>query len=205
MERYQDYVIKDGRFVGKFEEMYQKFDDPWHQSNIVDVGGGFSRLATIVNIKKFGIKSVVEFGCGFGYYANFISQYTKARVKGIDISSTAIEKARSLYPSIEFGVDKIQNIETYTEYESVLFAEITWYILDDINMIFEKMLKHFSGKYFLHNLVFYKGQQKYGTEYFTNLKEFIDYVPFKLVGYAEATTVDSDTTETSTIFEITKK
>lgn len=28
---YHDYVIKDGVFIGKFEEMYQKFDDPWHQ------------------------------------------------------------------------------------------------------------------------------------------------------------------------------
>ncbi len=28
--KYQDYVIKDGYFVGKFEEMNQKFSDPWH-------------------------------------------------------------------------------------------------------------------------------------------------------------------------------
>ncbi|MBC8109763.1 MAG: hypothetical protein H7Y04_01745 [Verrucomicrobia bacterium] len=64
------------------------------------------------------------------------------------------------------------------------------------------MKEHFSGKYFIHNLVFYKGTQKYGTEYFTNLKEFIEFVPFKLIGYSEATT-DLDTTiETSTIFQI---
>ena len=28
--KYQDLVIKDGKFVGKFEEMYQKFSDPWN-------------------------------------------------------------------------------------------------------------------------------------------------------------------------------
>jgi hypothetical protein len=28
--RYQDYVIKSGKFVGKFEEMYSKFSDPWN-------------------------------------------------------------------------------------------------------------------------------------------------------------------------------
>ena len=27
--KYQDFVIKDGRFIGKFEEMYKKFPDPW--------------------------------------------------------------------------------------------------------------------------------------------------------------------------------
>ena len=30
MIKYQDLVIKDGNFVGKFEEMYQKFSDPWN-------------------------------------------------------------------------------------------------------------------------------------------------------------------------------
>ena len=27
--RYQDYVIKDGVFIGKFEEMYRDVPDPW--------------------------------------------------------------------------------------------------------------------------------------------------------------------------------
>ena len=31
-QRYQDYVIKDGKFVGEFEQMYKDFDDPWEQS-----------------------------------------------------------------------------------------------------------------------------------------------------------------------------
>ena len=30
--KYQDYVIKDGKLVGQFEEMYQNFEDPWEQS-----------------------------------------------------------------------------------------------------------------------------------------------------------------------------
>ena len=28
--KYKDYVIKNGKFVGKFDEMYQKFSDPWN-------------------------------------------------------------------------------------------------------------------------------------------------------------------------------
>ena len=68
--------------------------------------------------------------------------------------------------------------------------------------LFEDLKKHFAGKYLLVNQVFYKGTQQYGTEYFTSLSEFIDYVPFKLVGRCEAT-LDSDSTiETATIFKI---
>jgi hypothetical protein len=31
-KKYQDYVIKDGKLVDEFEQMYQDFEDPWEQS-----------------------------------------------------------------------------------------------------------------------------------------------------------------------------
>lgn len=30
-KHYQDFVIKDGQFIGQFEKMYQKFKDPWNK------------------------------------------------------------------------------------------------------------------------------------------------------------------------------
>lgn len=30
--KYQDFVIRNGEFVGEFEEMYQRFEDPWEQT-----------------------------------------------------------------------------------------------------------------------------------------------------------------------------
>ena len=42
--KYQDLVIKNGKFIGKFEEMYQKFSDPWNllKKNKLDVGGSLN-------------------------------------------------------------------------------------------------------------------------------------------------------------------
>lgn len=45
-QKYQDYVIKDGRFVGRFDEMYRHFDDPWHQSEPRVAQESYSRWAT---------------------------------------------------------------------------------------------------------------------------------------------------------------
>ena len=28
--KYQDFVIKNGKFIGKFEDMYKKISDPWN-------------------------------------------------------------------------------------------------------------------------------------------------------------------------------
>ena len=32
-KNYQDYVIKNGKFIGEFEKCYQDFKDPWHHLN----------------------------------------------------------------------------------------------------------------------------------------------------------------------------
>lgn len=204
MENYNDYVIKDGKYIGKFEEMYKKFDNPWNQTSKEYHKNSYSRNTAIINIRRYKINSLVEFGCGLGYYTSLLAQETGIKILGVDISHTAITKAKKLWPDLNFAVDSVINIRHYTDYEAILFAEIAWYILNDLDKIFDDMLKYFPGKYFIHNLVFYKGQQKYGNEYFTNLKEFINYIPFKLIAYSEATE-EFDDIETSTIFKIEKK
>ena len=64
------------------------------------------------------------------------------------------------------------------------------------------MKNNFSGKFFIHNLVFYKGKQSYGNNYFTNLKEFLEFCPFKLLTKVEIDNVDCHSKGTSSIFII---
>ena len=204
---YHDYVIRDGVFVGDFEAMYQNFDSPWHQTEPDHNVLSKSRNATLLNIKKYQIKSIAEFGCGLGYFSRMIKALGNVDVLGIDISKTAIAKAQTNFPDIRFHVDTIANLERYAACDAVLLAEITWYILPELQNIFLNLLTHFRGKYFLHNLTFYKGEaQKYGRNYFTNLDQFIEFCPFTLVERAESTTADPNgTIETSTLFKIEPK
>lgn len=200
--KYQDYVIKDGRFVGRFEEMYKRFDDPWHQSERRVSQESYSRWATILHVRRFGITSLVECGAGLGNFTHLLTEETGARVTGIDISETAVLKARQRYPQLRFEVDTVANLSRYRDHEAVLFAEITWYLLDQFDSVLQTLGTEFAGKYFLHNLVFYKRGQLYGREYFTTLDEFIARVPFELVARMEGTTKDMDSIETSTLFRI---
>ncbi len=197
---YHDYVIKDGKFIGEFESMYRDCEDPWTQSIQPNK---YSRMAGIIHLENFNVRSVLECGCGLGYYADWIHKETGIIPKSVDVSETAIAKARELFPRLDFEVaDITKDLRQYKEYDCIMFAEIIWYILPDLNSLFELMKNEFKGKYLLINQVFYKGSQKYGTEYFTNLKEFINFVPFELLGQCEATTVNDSTIETSTIFQI---
>lgn len=199
-ESYHDYVIKDGQFVGQFEAMYQRFDDPWRQS---EQPNPYSRMAAAIHVQRFGVKKLLECGCGLGYYTDFLTKHTGVSILGVDTSETAIAKARELFPNYAFEVGRVQELERWgTDFDAILFAEITWYILPDLREILEKMRRLHAGKLLIHNLVFYKGTQKYGTDYFTNLRELIAWTPFPCLAWCEATTESDTTVETSAVFRI---
>jgi SAM-dependent methyltransferase len=202
--KYQDLVIKDGKFVGEFEKMYQEFDDPWNQTKEDYVENSVSRQIVCNYINQYQINSMVEFGCGLGKTTNFISNKTNINILGVDISETSIIKSKKRYPELKFEVNDIENIDEYKDYECYFFSEITWYILEDnkIDKIFEIMKNKLNGKYFIHNLVFYKGQQRYGLDYFSSLDQFIEFCPFKLLGKTISDFEESECSETSSIFRI---
>ena len=202
---YHDYVIKDGKFVGEFEEMYKDYEDPWMQS---EQPNRYSRKMAIMNIQRYNIKSIIEYGCGLGYYANWIHKETGIVCKSLDISETAIKKAKQNFPHLNFEVANIRNLSAIDNKEKtdcILLADITWFILQDLKFVNEELMKHFRGKYLINNFVTYKGTQKYGLDFFSTTKEFIDFMPFKLIGYADATTVDDHNIDSHTIFKIEPK
>ncbi len=112
--RYQDYVIKDGKFVGDFEGMYKVCENPWLQSDDDNVFE--SRKVVAKNwIKKIALKSnvrVCEIGCGFGHIT---AELTKEGISciGSDISPTAIEKAKALNQNCEFFVANFGDFDFY--------------------------------------------------------------------------------------------
>jgi len=202
--KYQDLVIKDGNFVGQFEKMYQQFDDPWGQTKKVNVENSISKQVINNYINQFRINSIVEFGCGLGKTTNFIYENTGIDILGVDRLKNNIKKSKMKYPKLNFQVNDVENIYEYKDYECYFFSEITWYILEDnkIDKIFEIMKNKLKGKYFIHNLVFYKGQQRYGLDYFSSLDQFIEFCPFKLLGKTISEFEESDCSETSSIFRI---
>ncbi len=209
MNRYQDYVIKDGKFVGKFEEMYQDFQDPWHQIEMST--DSYSRLVTPLTLNRIQAKNVLEVGCGLGMFTDYLTKScTQTKFTGMDISATAISKAKASFPNIEFICGNIKDIDSLINstdvsgggtYDCIIFAEIMWYILQDLDDIISQLKKYYHG-YLIVNQVFYKGQQKYGCDYFTTLDEMIDYLPFKLMARLQSDTLSEDTVETHSLYKI---
>jgi 2-polyprenyl-3-methyl-5-hydroxy-6-metoxy-1,4-benzoquinol methylase len=99
MSNIGDYIIKDGQFIGKFEKLYQNCEEPWNQ-----VDGEIFRTdkyAILNLIAKYNCKNVMEIGCGLGSFTQRIFDLG-VNVTGIDVSQTAIKKAKEKHPGINF-------------------------------------------------------------------------------------------------------
>ena len=183
--RYQDYVIKDGKFVGEFEEMYQDFDDPWEQTTREEWA---SEKAVALNlIQKLNVKKVIELGCGLGHYTNKIYNFG-VDVLGIDVSETAIGKAKYSYPDCNFYVGDILDFSIYKKYqpEIIVMAEITWYVLDKLDEFIAFLKLYLPNTYLIHLLTTYpEGVQQYGKDKFTNLQQIMSYFGMKYLEWGE--------------------
>ena len=97
--KYQDYVIKDGRLIGEFEQMYVDFVDPWEQTT--RELHSIEKIIGINLLQKNRHKRPLEYGCGLGMYTQMLFENFEF-AGGVDISETAIQKAIAKYPDPAF-------------------------------------------------------------------------------------------------------
>jgi len=108
---YHDFVIKNGKLIGEFEQMYQKSKEiPWHQDKQED---WLDIRLTVELLKDYApFDLICDFGCGLGYYLNILK--TKIGSKeccliGFDRAPTACRKGKEIFPFISFYTADIRN------------------------------------------------------------------------------------------------
>lgn len=75
--------------------------------------------------------SILDIGCGIGYYCEFLSTFSM-RVVGIDRDPKAIEFSKGLYPDISFSVQTATSIDFKdSSFDKILCSEVLEHIEDD--------------------------------------------------------------------------
>ena len=169
-----DYVFKEVsgelQFVGDFESLYRNNDDPWSQSSYEGEMGAYylhSRNRLTKELKKEKVESILEVGCGLGFSTDAINKSTKAlEIVGMDISDTAIKKARNIFPNFSFVQGDItSNIFLDKRFDVVIMNQILWYILNFFPKAVSNchsLLKE-EGR-LIFSQAFLIAEQKYGTD-----------------------------------------
>jgi SAM-dependent methyltransferase len=146
---YHDFIFENGQLVGQFDEMYRDANEiPWHQDKTVN--SWWSDVAfRMLQIQAPYTRSI-EVGCGLGYFAHKVASLCK-HTTGVDISETAVSKAKDKFRDITFSVlDIRQELDNKTEFDLVITKDIFWYVFPELNQVIEniKSLVANNGFYF---------------------------------------------------------
>lgn len=146
---YHDYVIKDGKLIAEFEEMYQNSETiPWHQNeqeNWIDV-----RLTKELLSDEINIERTIDYGCGTGHYLDILVRNLGGKGIGFDISPTAISQAQDNFSSYFFGTGDLMvphfNFDLVkTEGKSLYAIRGTlWYVFTQMSIVVENLIRQMS-------------------------------------------------------------
>lgn len=161
-------------FRGDFEGMYRRFDDPWEcRKNVSELRRD---VASLLLLRGRRFDRILDIGCGLGAFTDRLrSANDEAQlVLGVDVSVTAIAKARVLYPQCRFevldvGRDPLPGGER--SWDLVLLSEVIWYVLPQLGMLLDGIHAALAARGILFIQQFYPGNQRFGLEYLTSPEE----------------------------------
>lgn len=129
---YHKYVFdaKNRKFIGAFEKMYKNEDiglyDSWFQEDL----NSFEKRLSLAVLGQHNFSSILDVGCGKGAFTHMLKKANN-RVVGVDISQTAILKAKSKYTGIEFRKSGVSGaLLLQKKWDLVIFMEILSYLAD---------------------------------------------------------------------------
>ncbi|MGH9309069.1 MAG: class I SAM-dependent methyltransferase [Vicinamibacterales bacterium] len=185
---YHDYFIKDGRFIGEFEQMYRNVEDPWLCAGKSHSLYNDLLLALVSHVAPpEGV--ILEAGCGLGALAARIKEsLPKASVKACDVSPTAVEKARAQHPGIDFFVQDLTRLQDAPvpagSLDLVTLAQVLWCVLPsapDIMREIFRLLKP-QGSLLVLQQFYGADEQKYGRGIIEDPADFLTMV--RAAGFA---------------------
>jgi SAM-dependent methyltransferase len=200
--KYQDFVIKNGKFIGKFEEMYKKFPDPWkllkNNSNSQNINYQiiYNYCEKVRYLKRKKKLITLEIGCGYPQitYSLFKKGFKSF---GTDISETVITKSKKKYSKIrdKLFVSEFDNLKLYEKInpDIIIFSDISWYILPELKKFLKWFKKINKKTYLIHSLAIYeKNVQSYGKDYFYDMQTIKNFFNLKFLSQVEIKNLDND-------------
>ena len=140
MAKYHKYVFDHDRrrLIGAFEEMYKAEDregfDSWQNNDVRHLR---LRLAMEL-LRDYNFDSVLELGCGKGTASQFLKK-TNNKVLGVDISPTAIEKAKASYPDISFRTMDVMDVDQIGQTFNLTTVMAVLAYIEDWRLLIEKI------------------------------------------------------------------
>ena len=130
MAGYHKYVFDEAsrKLVGDFEGMYSSEEtegfDSWLSADL----RAMRHKITNPILSDYNFDRILEVGCGKGYAASTLKKINN-KVVAIDVSPTAIKKAKASFPEIDFRVLDASSIDSLKEqFDLIAFQAVLAYL-----------------------------------------------------------------------------
>ena len=192
MARSKNYIFrKDDNgellFQGDFEGYYQNNSDPWDQNSTDSDMSEYYKVSRLKLLKVIkGIisnQNILEIGCGLGLVTNMLDkELENSLVSGVDISSTAIHKAKAQYSNILFYEGDIadKQFKSEEQYDVVILNEMLWYVLEDIDLVINNIYEILNTNGCLIITMAFLNDQQYGKEIMNGYSGLLDYCRLRI-------------------------
>ena len=181
---YHDYVVKDGRMVGAFEEMYRHCADPWLQ----DAGPSVEEDVAVSLVRGSAYRRILDLGCGKGRFSDRIREATGAAVVALDVAPTAISAGRARYPGVDFVAARVPPIPCCPgAFDLVVTSHLLWYVLPELSSLFAEIRRTLAptGRYLIVETFYHDGQQRYGNDVMEKPEDLLGLLPFPVAQLVE--------------------
>ena len=189
MKKTNDFVFRDNKLLGDWDNLYREIPDPWHQSSAEVLSDSRKALALkwCNDLRKeYKLNRVIELGCGLGHLTQSLYN-NHFNAIGVDASKTAIEKAIAIHKNSIFHHLNFNDFASIHQFDSDIYimAEITWYVLDELDAFIDSLKKVNKRPVFLIHLlaVYPPNIQKIGVDKFTNCEEILRYFNLEYLEY----------------------
>lgn len=132
MAGYHKYVFDEAarKLVGDFEGMYSSEEaegfDSWLSADL----RAMRHKITSAVLSEYNFNLILEVGCGKGYAASALKKANN-KVVAVDVSPTAIRKAKASFPDIDFRVLDASKIGTLKDhFDLIAFQAVFAYLPD---------------------------------------------------------------------------
>jgi len=132
------YLIKRGRFIRNFDQMYKKVKDPWNQkkNNKLDI----HFLIIVALFKKFYKKgcSILDVGAAGGYLKEHLKGFKSFKYLGTDISKKVAKNKKNII------VDDIRifNKNFVNKFDFIFILKTIYYVSPEINKVIKNLKKY---------------------------------------------------------------
>jgi 2-polyprenyl-3-methyl-5-hydroxy-6-metoxy-1,4-benzoquinol methylase len=122
--------ISDNDAHGRLERVY-RVTDPWNLESPIE-HARFVETNRILSSRFGRVGDLLEIGCGEGAQSAHLQQLTQ-RLHGIDVSPTAIARARARLPNAHFYAGNLSQqpwSKDRTRFDLIVACEVLYYIRD---------------------------------------------------------------------------